>query len=75
MPKWEAIICKIKFNKMKKMQSLNSELFQTLESYEMIKINGGGPTKAVDPNSMTGNGPGTTGSKWDGADPYNDSAL
>ena len=59
---------------MKKMQSLNSELFQTLESEKMQKLQGGliQPTKAVDPNSMTGNGPGTTGSHWDGEDPYND---
>jgi bacteriocin-like protein len=62
---------------MQKMQSLNIELFKTLETEEMNSVNGGklyqqDPTKAIDCCTMTGNGTGKPGSHWDGEDPYTD---
>lgn len=59
------------------MQSLNSELFKTLEAEKMNIVSGGKMvqqelTKGVDCCSMTSKGSGTTGSNWDGEDPYTD---
>jgi hypothetical protein len=64
----------VNFQTMKKMQSLSAELLKTLEGEEMQKLQGGfaQATKGVDCCSMTGKGAGTTGSKWDGEDPYTD---